>query len=102
MRTQLPVALSVLLTCGTASAQTTLPTIEVRAGTNESVMVSCAKPDSVTRADVERVLSVDDATLTRALHNKFVTAVSEACKQGVAHIVVKSDDRGNLSWKKME
>ena len=102
MRTQLLVALSALLACGAASAQTALPSIEVRAGTTESVMVSCAKPDSVTREDVERVLSVDDAAMTRALRNRFVTVVSEACKQGVAHIVVKSDDRGNLSWKKME
>jgi len=102
MRTQLLVALPALLVCATASAQTTLPSIEVRAGTTESVMVSCTKPDSVTRGDVERVLSVDDASMTRALRNKFITAVSDACKQGVAHIQVKSDDRGNLSWKKME
>jgi hypothetical protein len=103
MRTQLLAALSVLSICGAVSAQTTtLPSIEVRAGTTESVMVSCAKPDSVTREDVERVLSVDDASMTRALRNKFVAAASEACKQGVAHIQVTSDDKGNLSWKKME
>jgi hypothetical protein len=103
MRTQRLVALSALLACGVAAAQTQqLPSIEVRAGTTESVMVSCAKPDTVTREDVERVLSIDDAAMTRALRNKFVAAASDACKQGVAHIQVKSDDRGNLTWKKME
>lgn len=102
MRTRTLAALSALLACGAASAQTQLPAVEVRAGTTESVMVSCAKPDAVSREDVERVLSIEDADMTRALRNRFVGAVSDACKQGVAHIQVTSDQKGNLTWKKME
>lgn len=102
MRTRSLAALAALLVCGAASAQTQLPTIEVRAGTTESVMVSCAKPDSVSREDVQRVLSVEDADMSRALRNKFVGAVSDACKAGVAHIQVISDQKGNLTWKRVE
>lgn len=102
MRTQLLAALATVLVCGTASAQTTLPSIEVRAGANESVMVSCTKPDTVTQEDVARVLSLEDSSMTRAIHNHFVTAVSQACKAGVAHIQVKSDSRGNVTWKRMK
>jgi len=102
MRTRTLVALSALLVCGAASAQSPLPTVEVRAGTTESVMVSCAKPDSVSREDVQRVLSIEDADMTRALRNKFIGAVSDACKTGVAHIQVMSDQKGNLTWKRME
>jgi hypothetical protein len=102
MRTQLLIAFPALLICGAASAQTTLPSIEVRAGTNESVMVSCKKPDSVSREDVERVLSIEDSSMTRAIQKRFVAAVSEACKAGVAHILVKSDSTGTVTWKRME
>jgi hypothetical protein len=100
MRTRLLV-LTTLLLCGTASAQTRLPSIEVRAGTDETVMVSCTKPDTVARADVERVLSIEDASMTKALQHRFVAAVSEACKAGVPHIQVKTDSRGMVSWKRM-
>ena len=104
MRTQLLVAFTTLLLCGAASAQTRLPSIEVRASASdsESVMVSCKKPDTVTRADVERVLSIEDSSMTRALQNRFVAAVSEACKAGVAHILVKADGNGTVTWKRME
>jgi hypothetical protein len=102
MRTRLLAALSTLLICGAASAQTTLPSIEVRAGTSESVMVSCTKPDTVTREDVARVLSVEQSSMTRALQNRFVAAVSEACKAGIAHIQVKADANGTLTWKRMD
>lgn len=103
MRTRTLVAIPALLVCGVAFAQqTTLPTVEVRAGTTESVMVSCAKPDSVSREDVERVLSIEDADMSRALKGRFVNAVSDACKAGIAHIQVTSDQKGNLTWKKME
>jgi len=102
MRTRIPVAFCVLALCGAASAQTQLPTIEVRAGTAESVMVSCANPDSVTKEDVGRVLSVEDVDMTRALHKRFTAAVSEACKAGVAHILVKRDERDHLTWKRTD
>lgn len=104
MRTQLFAAFSALMICGVASAQTRLPSIEVRASTSdsESMMVSCTKPDSVTRADVERVLSVEDSSMTRGLQHRFVEAVSEACKAGVPHILVKADANGTVTWKRMD
>lgn len=104
MRTRLLAVLPALLICGAAIAQTRLPSIEVRAGTSdsESVMVSCTKPDSVARADVERVLSIDSSSMTRALQHRFAVAVSEACNAGAAHILVKADGNGTVTWKRME
>lgn len=101
MRTQLFVAGAVLLV-GSAAAQTSLPTIEVRAGGAESVSVPCAQPDSVTPDDVQRVLSIDDPSTTPALRKKFIGAVSAACKAGVPHILVKAGPNGSLTWKRVE
>lgn len=104
MRPFILATLSVLAVCSAAHAQTQaqLATIEVRADTTESVSVSCADPESVSRTDVQRVLSVADVDMTRAIQKKFVAAVSEACKAGVPQILVKRDDHGNLTWKRME
>ena len=102
MRIQLLVALSALLIGGVAAAQTGLPTVEVRASTSESVMVSCTKPDSITPQEVERVLSIDDPSTTYDLRKKFISAVSAACKAGIPHIVVKRGPKGTLTWKRMD
>jgi hypothetical protein len=102
MRTQLLPALTALLVCGVAFAQAMLPAIEVRAGTSQSMMVSCTKPESATTDDIKRVLSLEDADMTRTLHHKFIAAVSDACKAGVAHIKVASDEKGNVTWKKAD
>lgn len=102
MRPFILVTFSVLAICSAAHAQSQLPAIEVRADTTESVSVPCANPDSVSRTDVQRVLSIADVDMTRAIQKKFVAAVSEACKAGVPQILVKRDDRGNLTWKRME
>jgi hypothetical protein len=101
MRTQLLIAVSALLACGVAAAQTRLPTIEVRAGTNESVMVPCGKPDAVTAKDVQRVLSIDDSRTTRGMRRQFISAVSDACKAGIPHILVTRSG-SSLTWKKMQ
>jgi hypothetical protein len=95
-------ALSTLLTCGVAVAQSTLPSIEVRAGANDSVVVPCAKPESVSRVDVERVLSLGDADMNRTVEKKFAKAVAEACKAGIAHIQVTTDAYGNLTWNRLD
>jgi len=101
MRTQLLITLSALLACGAAAAQTQLPTIEVRAGTNESVMVPCAKPGAITDKDVERVLSIDDPRTTRSMRRQFISAVSDACKAGAPHILITRSG-SSLSWKKLQ
>ena len=102
MRPYILATCSALALCGAAHAQTQLPAVEVRAGTTETVSVSCANPDEVSRTDVQRVLSIDDVDMTRAMHQKFVAAVSDACKAGVAQILMKRDNRGNLTWQRME
>ena len=99
MRTQLLVALSALLLSSAAAAQTSLSTIEVRAGANESMTVSCAKPDTVAAEDVNRVLSIDDPRATAGLRKKLISAVSEACKAGVPHIRVTRGPHNSLTWK---
>lgn len=102
MRTRMRVPFYALLLCGgVASAQTQLPTVEVRAGTLESVMVSCAKPD-VSPQDVERVLSIDNPSTTPTLRRRLITAVSEACKAGIPHILVKSGPNATLTWKRTQ
>jgi hypothetical protein len=95
------VALGSLLVCGVASAQSTLPTVEVRAGTLESVEVSCADPASVKSEDVERVLSIQDSNMTRRLRKELIAAVSDACKAGIPHILVTRDAH-DLTWKRAE
>lgn len=102
MRTQDLVGMASLLIWGVASAQTNLPTVEVRANTAESVMVSCADPKSVTAKDIERVLSIDDSGMTRSLRTKFISAVTDACKAGIPHIQVMSKANGELKWKQMD
>ena len=102
MRTPLFVALASLLIWGVASAQTDLPTVEVRANTAESVMVSCADPKSVTAQDIERVLSIDESSMTRRLRSKFISAVTDACKAGIPHIQVMSNANGELKWQRMD
>jgi hypothetical protein len=99
MRTQLIVAMSTLLLGGVASAQTSLSTIEVRAGANESVTMSCSKPDSVAPQDVQRVLSIDDPSTAPGLRKKLVSAVSAACRQNIPHILVTRGPHGSMTWK---
>jgi hypothetical protein len=102
MRTQqLLVALASLLVCGVASAQSTLPTVQVRADTRESVEVSCADPASIKPQDVERVLSIQQPVMTRRLRTKLIAVVTEACKAGIPHILV-TRVAYDLTWKKMD
>lgn len=101
MRIQLLFALPALLAGGVATAQQTLPAIEVR-GDTETVQVSCTQPDTVTSGEVTRVLSIEDPTDTRVLRNKFIAVVTEACEAGVPHIMVTRGSHNELSWKKME
>jgi len=102
MRTRLLIPVVALLVSGAASAQTSLSTIEVRAGANESVMVSCSKPDSVAAQDVQRVLSIDDPSTAPGLRKKLLSAVSAACRQNIPHILVTRGPHGSLTWKQVD
>lgn len=101
MRTQLFVGITSLLIWGAAAAQTNLPTVQVRADSRESVEVSCANPASVKSEDVERVLSVQDSRTTRGLRRKLISAVTDACKAGIPHILVTRNGT-DLKWAKMD
>lgn len=100
MRAQLLTGMTSLLIWGVASAQTNLPTVEVRAQTLETVSVSCANPASVESKDVERVLSIDDTALSHHLREQFVSAVTAACKAGIPHVQMTLSG-GQLQWKQM-
>jgi hypothetical protein len=100
MRTQLFAGMTALLIGGAASAQTNLPSVEVRAETRETVSVSCKDPASVKSRDVERVLSIDDAALSHRLREQFIAAVTGACKGGIPHILVTLSG-GELKWEEM-
>ena len=102
MRTSLLVVPASLLIGGMAAAQSSLPAVEVRAGTLETVMVSCVDPKSVTAQDIERVLAIDESSMTRSLRTKFISAVTDACKAGIPHIQVMSKANGELKWKRMD
>lgn len=101
MRTQLCVGMTSLLICGLAAAQSNLPSVEVRADSRESVEVSCANPASVKAQDVERVLSMQAASLTHGMRKKFISAATDACKAGIPRILV-TKDAGELKWKQID
>lgn len=61
--------------------------------------MSCTKPDTVAAEDVNRVLSIDDPRATAGLRKKLISAVSEACKAGVPHILVTRGPHNSLTWK---
>ena len=102
MRIQLPIASCVLcLAGGVALAQDTLSTIEVNAE-DESVTVSCHRPEAVTPEDVQRVLSIEDPAITSHMRRKFIGVVSEACQAGIPRILVTRGGNESLTWKPLE
>lgn len=102
MRTRWLFVLPGLLVGTLAFGQASLPTIEVRAGGTESVNVACAKPQSVSPQDVQRVLSIDDPSTVPTMRRKFIGAVKEACQAGAPHILVKATGDGTLTWKRID
>ncbi|MFT3807255.1 hypothetical protein [Arenimonas sp.] len=77
----------------------TLATMQVRAQPVFSVSYACAERAQPSRADVERLLQINDGTQTAGLSHKLADAVGDACKAGVAAIEVRRGAHGrSLSW----
>lgn len=100
-RNSLALAAALLLGAGPAVAQyTTLPSIQVRPDVGGNVMTfSCDYRVRPSATDVESLLSITDRTQTRALTNKLMDAVADACATGVTPIVVQRGNAGkSLTW----
>jgi hypothetical protein len=91
-------ALSLLLSSGAATASTAVPRVNAIADAVpvNTIDVACHAP-RIRLADIDAVLGTQDAVHTAALRHRLAQAVSEACDQGVARIVVTQ--RGlSLDW----
>jgi hypothetical protein len=95
------VAVVLLLSCGSALAAggQRIANVKVSAQPSHALEMSCAHTTAPSRAEVERVLRINDGSQTHALGNKLVGAVGEACNAGVAAIEVKRGSAGqSLTW----
>lgn len=100
MATRLVVAMSLALVAGAVCAQATLPTVEVRAETEETLSIACQDPAPPSLKDVERVLAISDPAQTAGLRKKLMGAAREACDAGEPRIQVMRGGNGKgLTWK---
>lgn len=100
MAKKLMVAGSLLLAGGAALAQSTLPTVEVRAETEETLSIACQDPAPPSLKDVERVLGISDPAQSPGLRKKLMGVAEEACAAGEPRIQVLRGASGKgLTWK---
>jgi hypothetical protein len=94
------VALSLLLSCGSALAgEQSIHSIEVRPQARATLDFACANPQAASPAEVERILQVNDRSQTNELGHKLLGAVGEACNAGVAYITVTRAASGHsVTW----
>jgi len=94
---------ALLLASGSAMAQYKLGTVVVHANPYEggaTLTMSCNSRVEPTRHDLNQVLNINDQTQTRQMRLKFMTAIQEACAQGVPAIVVeRGKDGQSLTWQ---
>ena len=94
---------ALLLASGTAMAQYKLDTVVVHANPYEggaTLSMSCNARVEPTRHDLNQVLNINDQTQTRQMRLKFMTAIDEACAQGVGAIVIeRGKDGQSLTWQ---
>lgn len=84
---------------GPALAEQQIATVRVTATPIVALEMSCASPVAPSRADVDRLLRINDGSQTHALGNRLVQAVGEACNAGVARIEVRRAASGqSLTW----
>lgn len=94
------IAIALLACCGTALADQQIASVQVTAKPDFALQFSCASPSAPSRADVERLLKINQSTQTPGLAHKLMAAVGEACNAGVASIQVHRAATGqSLSWK---
>lgn len=100
MKTRQLLGLSLVLFSSAVLAQSTIPTVVVRAETAETLDVACDGSAPPSPRDVERVLVIKDPQQTPALRKKLIGVVDEACDAGVPRILVTRAATGkSLSWK---
>ena len=94
------VVLSLVISGSALAAQETLPTVEVRSESENSLFISCLKPEKPSRQNIAKVLSVADEAQIRILTPKLMGAAANGCKAGIAKIVVTRNAAGNsLTWE---
>src|SRR5207342_906211 len=99
MKSKSLVTVILLLGSGVAFADEKIDTVQVRPGTHYALDVSCSNTEAISPAAVERVLKINDRSQTAELGNKLEAAAAEACRAGVATIVVSRAASGHsISW----
>jgi len=87
---------------GPALADQQIATVRVTAKPVVALEMYCASTAAPSRADVDRLLRINDGSQTHALGNRLVQAVGEACNAGVARIEVRRAASGqSLTWAPM-
>jgi hypothetical protein len=94
------VALPLVLASSAALAQQSLPTVEVRADSERSMVIACSNPSKPEMKDVERVLQITDSKQTPSLRKQLMAAAAEGCKAGLARIQVTRTGN-SLKWEAM-
>ena len=94
------VALPFVLASSVALAQQALPTVEVRADSERSMVIACSNPKPEMK-DVERVLQITDSKQTPSLRKQLMAAAVEGCKAGIPRIQVTRTGN-SLKWKAVD
>ena len=93
------ILVALLLSSGSAFAQSTLDTIVVRPAEGGDMTFACGDMYEPSAADVESLLQVADRSQVPKLSHMLMGAVAEACNAGIPTIVVERSKSGNgLSW----
>ena len=98
MKSKSLVTVILLLSSGAVFADQKIDTVQVRPA-QYALDVSCGNTEAISPAEVERVLQINDRSQTAELGNKLESAAAEACRAGVATIVVSRAASGHsITW----
>jgi hypothetical protein len=99
MKCKCLVALILLAATAPAIGKQIAP-VRVSGAREGAIAMSCMATTTPPRADVERILQINDSRQTRPLARRLVAAVGEACNAGVAVIEVQRAASGqSLTWR---
>ena len=95
------VFVTLLLCSGAAMANDqNIASVQVRPESHPSMEFACASQARPARAEVERLLAINDRTQTDELSHRLMGAVTEACNAGEARIAVSRGANGrSLTWR---
>ena len=96
-----PLAIILLLGASApAFADQRIAPVQVSGSQEQMLEFACDNPAAPSRADVERILQINDSRQTHALSNRLMAAVGDACNAGFARIEVQRGAQGQaLTWK---